>query len=177
MKTTGVLGVNNAYGERVRPVRVKSAGVFLIAVSLFLSGCAGEETPAPSSQATSASDAAERQSACLTERGWEVSIASDGAIQASVPDEQMDVYRQDIADCGEGLLPDPATFSDEQWSEMYAAVMDSADCLAEQGYEAADRPSLQLFIQIEGDWSPYSDIDTYDFERLESLCPQAEYWG
>jgi hypothetical protein len=30
---------------------------------------------------------------------------------------------------------------------------------------------------MNGDWSPYSNIDTYDFERLENLCPQAEYWG
>jgi hypothetical protein len=30
---------------------------------------------------------------------------------------------------------------------------------------------------MNGDWSPYSEIDTYDFTRLENLCPQAEYWG
>ena len=146
----------------------------------LLTGCSAKEAPEPTSHATSAEDALNRQIACLRDRGWEVSGTADGGISASsasVSEEQLDLYRKDAEECGKGLLPDRAKFTDEQWAEMYAAVIESADCLGKQGYEAPDRPSLQAFIDMNGDWSPYSNIDTYYFERLENLCPQAEYWG
>ena len=181
MKTMGGFGRTHTSGPRRLPTLVLRAGLLMaVATPALLTGCAGEEPREPTSHATSAEDATNRQSACLRDRGWEVSITDDGAISissSSVSEEQLDLYRKDAEECGEGLLPDPAAFTDEQWSEMYTAVTNSADCLAKQGYEAPDRPTLQAFIDMDGGWSPYSEIDTYDFERLEDLCPQAEYWG
>jgi hypothetical protein len=176
MKTVG--DFSRAGRPRLRAYRTLAyrAGALIIAATLT-PGCSAEESPEPTSHATSAQEAADRQSACLRDRGWAVTITADGGISSSVSEEQMDVYRQDIEECGKGLLPDRAKFTDEQWSEMYAAVIESADCLAEQGYEAPETPSLQAFIDLNGDWSPHSTIDTYEFERLEALCPQAEYWG
>ncbi len=194
MKTVGGFETKDTTGPRRPPSLMLRAGLLTAAATLaLLTGCSAmerreptshpisaEKLPEPTSHATSAEDATNRQSACLRDRGWAVSITDDGAISvssSSVSEEQLDLYRKDAEQCGEGLLPDPATFDDNQWSEMYTAVMDSADCLAKQGYEAPNRPSLQAFIDVAGDWSPYSEIDTYDFERLEDLCPQAEYWG
>jgi hypothetical protein len=177
MKTVGDSDRTDRTGPGPSRTLVYRAGV-LVAAATLLTGCSAEATPEPTPHATSAQDAAERQSACLRDRGWTVTITDDGAISSSsVSEEQLDVYRKDIEECGEGLLPDRAKFTDEQWAEMYAAIIETADCLGKQGYDAPDRPSLQAFIDMNGDWSPYSNIDTYDFERLENLCPQAEFWG
>ena len=180
----GICLRKTAVDSRAPSGRLHRTRISLAAVAIsLLAGCSSNDEAASVPQATSAEDAAERRIACLQDRGWDVTITDDNAIAASVPSDQLTVYQRDLDECAEGLLPDKAAFTQQQWSEAYAAANETADCLAEQGYEIAERPSLQTFIENNGDWSVYADlldqgiIMNSDVSTLEASCPQAEYWG
>lgn len=44
--------------------------------------------------------------ACLTERGWDVSVSGDALMSGDIPNEQIAAYGKDSDECGENLTPD-----------------------------------------------------------------------
>jgi hypothetical protein len=176
----------NRLGDNVALLGRRSwtASMCLAAILVpFISGCSPTDDTPPITHATSAIDAAERRIACLQDRGWKATLSEDNGVQASVPNEQLDMYQKDVEECGEGLLPDKTAFTQDQWSRAYELANETADCLAELGYEGKNRPSLQAFIESNGDWSVYADLLDQgiilhsDLSTLTASCPQAEYWG
>lgn len=157
--------------------------MLLTILGVILAGCTADRPPPPAPHATSSLDASQRRLACLQERGWDVQLGADDSVQGTIPAQQMDAFQRDNEECGRGLIPDKSTFTPEQWSASYAIAIEAADCLESQGYDISDRPTLQRYIDIQGEWNPYIDllnagtIAPAQMPSLENSCPQPEYWG
>lgn len=164
--------------------RSKRLGLLLgAALVIALAGCTAGSEPAPVPHATSSLDASQRRMACLQDKGWEVHLGDDGSVQGTIPIQQMDAFQRDNEECGYGLIPDRSIFTPKQWAAAYAIAIETADCLDARGYHVDDRPTLQAYIDMGGDWNPYirllddGTIKPAEIALLEKSCPQPDYWG
>lgn len=167
---------------RLRRSSYCGAMVFSI-LAMALAGCTTGPQAQPAPHATSSLDASQQRLACLQEKGWDVELGSDDSVQGAIPAQQMDAFQRDNEVCGRGLIPDKSTFTQEQWSASYAMATETADCLENLGYEVTDRPTLQAYVDILGEWNPYISlldagvIAPPQMPSLERSCPQPDYWG
>ena len=69
--------------------------------------------------------------------------------------------------------PPPETRGD--WETIYRRVLDTAACLEAEGHNVPDPPTLDAFIDSDGDWDPYlavDDVSNDEWNRLLGVCPQ-----
>ena len=121
-------------------------------------------------------------SQCLQEKGWDVAVTPDGAIHMDLPQEQGAPYDEDDKTCEEHFGYDVApVYTDDDVREIYAKVVATAECIAEQGYDPGDPPSEQTFVeQVQSDtggWDPYSDLYPHrmgveEYYELIEKCPR-----
>lgn len=119
---------------------------------------------------------------CITDHGFSVTLTKDGPglSYASVPPEQNQLaYAVEMA-CKEGLhLPKPAPLSVDQLEETYAYMVALAGCLVSQGYSVSDPPSVGVYIDSQGNWNPYDDVNVGPgaWVSLNQACPQNPMGG
>lgn len=129
-------------------------------------------------------DFATDMQACLTERGWAVSLGTDGSfITDNIPNGQRDVYFADEDDCRKQLGYDqpPPALSDDQVREAYQHGLWDWKCLDENGYSPDPPPSEQTFVDGYHAtitlWSPFSQytatLPQDDLGQLFSECPRS----
>ena len=157
-------------------------------VCLFLiTGCAtGEDqvnTPSPSVHATGR---LAKLQACLATAGWET-VPDGGTLKGpSLSQEQSPLYEADQTQCIEetGFL---VPFTAEEYHRLYPLEVANHKCLLDHGFESADPPSEQQFVE---DWlaasevrMPYQantlvfhDSDDEVFEAATQVCPPP-LWG
>lgn len=112
---------------------------------------------------------------CLRDHGFAVTLADDSIQMGGVPAEQSDLLNAYLIACRAGLYLPEATRTPEQWAELYAYKLAVADCLRAEGHNISEPPSLEVFVESDGMWSPFSDLLELGFGewgRLEKFCPQ-----
>ena len=118
---------------------------------------------------------------CLEAAGWEV-IADGGSLSGPpLPEEQAPLYKADEARCAEETqFFDPWTAED--YHRLYPLEIANHQCLLDHGYDSADPPSEQQFVD---DWlaespdnEPYQAIGVLfyggnndEFRVATQVCP------
>lgn len=119
--------------------------------------------------------------ACANDHGFAVTIDPDGGIGfASVTPEQNQLAFAIELACEHGLhVRKPAPLTMEQLEKMYAYMVALAGCLEAQGYSVADPPSLDAYIDSQGDWNPYDGLSLGldAWVPLNRTCPQNPVGG
>lgn len=124
---------------------------------------------------------------CLEELGFVATVDGD-QVSARVPPDQAGELAIAIEKCsGEGLglgpgdtVP-PPTYGD--YERLYTGFVASADCLASQGLEVSDPPSLASFVESKGQaWNPFEpfvppSLTIEQWEELTDLCPQPSLYN
>lgn len=166
---------------RTSSARVRRASVIL-AVALLTTGvmsaCSGDPGHPESSGevALSQSPVADALYRCLTGRGWTITLTDEGAIDASsetIPAEQYDHYVADTWACNTEV---GARFpvDDRQKKLLYTAELQESDCLERLGFDVADAPSLQVFLD-EYDSAPWSAMASSSAAALSETMSDAEW--
>lgn len=169
------------------------AGLVALTTLATVVGCGNGETqsaPAPGAANTTTADRFAPQRAvasCLRESGWAVDFSeSDGSYEvAGIPEAQASQLQADELACGEEFLPEAVGVSDvtpEQWTQMYKAELEVAECLRQEGYGVPEAPTEQAFVDsyVSGTgepWSPYASVPALgdsEWNRLNKTCPQTQ---
>lgn len=119
---------------------------------------------------------------CLIESGYEASVTSDGqSVDLSVNIEQSEAANLALYTCRAQYPVDPAQsgpLTDEQKERFTVYVRETlVQCIAEEGYEIEDIPSVETFISgLEEDrpWNPYMELEYLtqsDLEVVLASCP------
>jgi len=124
-------------------------------------------------------------SRCMNDHGFAVTLHGDGLgiHWADIPSEQNELAAAVSISCLEGLqVPDLASsvLTLDQYAEVYAYRTELAECVRGEGYQVPDPPSLDLFVEEQGRWSPYDAVGVLagsDWDRLNQTCPQEPVGG
>ncbi len=167
----------------------------LLAFVLFLSACFGSGPQADKSPPSVPADevrdydsfASEdaRQQAinqwlldCYEEAGFPSSLTPDGGIYTDVPPDQNDIFDSASTACLEEAIVrfpgPPAPRTREEWAVRWQRQVDTAACLAAEGYEG-EVPSLDTYIDRNGEWFAYQavpEVSRTEWERINRVCPQ-----
>ncbi|ANJ25424.1 hypothetical protein ATC03_00195 [Agromyces aureus] len=120
-------------------------------------------------------------SGCLQERGWDAKANDDGSYDTQVLPDQAEPYEADRQDCLKetGYAGEPEPLSRAELADWYQELLVTAECARGLGYDIADAPSAQVFLdqveggELDGLWGPYpSNLSATDFAELEAACPQ-----
>jgi hypothetical protein len=118
---------------------------------------------------------------CVNDQGFAVTLDPDGGIGfGSVSAEQNGLATAVYFACKAGLrLQAPEPLTSAQWEKVYAYEVALASCVAELGYSVSDPPSLDAYIDSQGDWSPYFDLPDSALLNLDLIrtCPQNPVGG
>lgn len=171
----------------------------LIASCLLVSCTAGDD-PQPDSVSETATDidhaavqeqgdaAHERSLICLEERGHSVTRYPNGEAEVAgqpgpAGEEQL---LQDWAECEEQAgFPEARPLPAEDLSRMYDLALDRAECLRANGWEPAEPPSRQTYIehyqllqQQEGGsdmappYNPAQEYSAGEYNAILAACPE-----
>lgn len=132
--------------------------------------------------------------ACMDAKGWNIELDEwGGSDEPFTSQEEVNRFSEESMACQSelgfiGEVPTEASLRDR-----YAKDLDTWECLRAQGFEVADPPSVETYIEsrldrdYEGEvWLPYQDesisqaletggITWEEFIQLEIDCPQQ--WG
>lgn len=111
--------------------------------------------------------------------GWEFDIPAGGEGQAAA-DRALD-------DCvAQADAPPPIQPTDEELSKLYDALVNSENCLRENGWDVDPAPSREVFVEDypsldggegmvdEPPWSPYLSVPDFSLETAMETCPQPD---
>jgi hypothetical protein len=120
----------------------------------------------------------------MKERGFDATIdPADGALAGVYPTDQKEVFQETLEECMSGAGLDTGaekpTVLDADYERLFKAYVETAECLAREGFETSAPPSLQVFIESDGGaWHPYDviahdrNLSDTDWQRANRLCPQ-----
>lgn len=159
-------------------------------VALLVTGCSGDpqQPRLETDAAKQSSDFLDASVACMRERGWDIEVREDDSWYApGVSEEQYDAYVADTNECQEQneTIEQPEDVSAERWKNGYDAVVESAECLRDQGYDIPKAPSFQAWKDSffagggANQWLPWGfvpvpSMSADEFTSLEKVCPQVE---
>ncbi|GBE22951.1 MAG TPA: hypothetical protein ENH00_01110 [Actinobacteria bacterium] len=125
----------------------------------------------------------QREVACMQDHGFDLVLDADGlgANWANVPQEQNNLALAVAIACHAGLrLPDRVPRTEEQWAELLAYQIALRDCVASLGHDVPEPPSLDQFIESNGNWTAYDMVPNLvgpAWDELAKTCPQAPVGG
>ncbi|MCI9889440.1 hypothetical protein JT358_13370 [Micrococcales bacterium 31B] len=160
------------------------ASILATVVLAALSGCSGSSEYAAQYKALSPTYTQDRAQAivrCVAEAGFTVHTNEGGGVGYSsneVPDAQADLADQAIKTCYTSLQGAEAPLTTTQWTTIYHLQVEARGCLASQGYDTSEPPTLQTFLgSTQGSpWSPWSEMNRYRLPQakvaeLTVKCP------
>ena len=185
-RTSRLLGRVAYPRDPVMKLRAAAAGVLLLTI-----GGACASTAEVDSTSASPADVNPLQPvvSCMRERGFNAAIDPvDGALAGTYPSDQREIFQEALEECmsGAGLDTDAEkpTLSDADYERLFTAYVETAECLVAEGFEVSTPPSLQVFIESEGEaWHPYDviahdrSLSDSDWQRANRLCPQPSDFG
>lgn len=153
--------------------------------------------PGPSPESASPSDvdfsaiqaqgdaAVERSNQCMEERGFVVTRFPNGESQIASPpgpDGEENLLRN-WEECDDlAGFPEPVVFSDEDLSRMYDLQLERGECLRAKGWEPAEPPSRQTYIEHykflqqggseEPPYDPAMDLPPAEANAARDACPE-----
>ena len=119
---------------------------------------------------------------CLIMRGFDVTVGRDWIRYSGTDDADSARYNAATEECGQGLTPDPASFTDAQWTEIYQQSLTTRECLRERGYTFTEPPTLEQFKSSQGAWEPYTELvqagqlPALQVAELQLTCPGPSFW-
>jgi hypothetical protein len=115
---------------------------------------------------------------CLSEHGWDVTVNPvDGGIENELPTEQGDAYSADLAACyDETGANEVRELTQDDYAKGYAMMLNSLECLRDEGVDLPDAPSYQEYVDSKGMYTPYRDMPDGRSEELLAACPQPQLW-
>lgn len=121
---------------------------------------------------------------CMADRGWEVEdVTGDGGFSpGEIPNEQVDELNDATFACWAEADVRPEYFTQSEWEAWHTGLMETTRCLEAEGYSISDPPSLQQFIDSQGEWTPYGAllqsgaIQGFDLPALQEVCPEEAFW-
>ncbi|TFD49591.1 hypothetical protein E3T55_10960 [Cryobacterium frigoriphilum] len=156
--------------------RVLGLATILTLAAVCLVGCTSHSDtskPRPSSQA----EGNERMVQCLSDRGWDAVLSSDGGIESSFPSEQEEVYSADVDDCFDVTgVNQVRTLNTDEFKKGYDLMSSSLECLRATGLDLPDAPSYQAFVDSNAGYTPYRDLPDELYDELIEACPQPQLW-
>jgi len=159
--------------------------------ALVLSGCAvavPSGSPVAPPNSLSLSPAGDDLYECITEKGWDVTLLWDGGVEASsetIPQEQLDLYRADMAECMAELDQRILAMTEVEIRAAYLAELVTRECLVGLGYDVQEPPSEQTYIDdfFGVRWTAYGEsnvsvqaLSDSEWRTLNESCPQPS-WG
>lgn len=159
-----------------------------------LAGCsAGPEPVEVTNSAKNPLIAAEIQ--CLAEAGFEGEETWDGALVngPSVTSGEFDDFGRALESCNEQLGIENFALTDAQFVQLYEQELAEKECLAAEGYDVGEPPSVETFMQTWATPSRWTAWDSSnaadpsafdaDFEKSQALqmqlalrCPPPSWW-
>lgn len=149
-------------------------GVLVLPLGACSAATSGSATPPPQSR----EEATERLAACLAERGWNVTInPADGGIDNEFPSDQEDAYAADRDACYDITgANDVRELTQDDYAKAYGMMLESLECLRNEGVDLPDAPSYQEYVDSKGMYTPYRDMPDGRYEELLTACPQPQLW-
>jgi len=121
---------------------------------------------------------------CVNDHGFPAQLKPDGLTidYTGVTDEQQQIAQAVSIACFNGLrLPNtwPPQYTNQQWEKLYSYELALADCVRGQGYDVTDPPSVDVFIDTTGMWSPYDELSLMGAvqTQLKQACPPSPVGG
>lgn len=119
----------------------------------------------------------DRLASCLRAEGWQVTWTDDGGMEVDYSGSSEEAFFASEDACEEriGPQPTPAPLTENEIAEFYRQDLQIAECLAAQGVEVDEPPSLELYTQdylaMEPPWAPYDGV--HDTAAL-AACPRPQ---
>lgn len=159
----------------------------LIATGVLLAGCAASEPgPRPSHPLA---EYAERVTACLQDRGWDAVATFDNTVtsgdpKTGIPPEQLTAYQAAEQECIDELgYGEPRTPTTEQLREMYQLDIAERECMIDLGFDIAELPSEQVYIETFGTasgWDIGQQVPVFptqqEYQRVWTACPPPQWF-
>ena len=145
-----------------------------LATLLCLAACASAPPP---THVDSPQEWGAAYAECLSDEGWDVTVAEDGSVSVTVPAAQGDAYDAATAQCREGLtITQFDEYTDAQRHDLYDDQVAVHDCLVDLGVTLPTPPSFTVFDEQGGVWTPWldvaQDVVSGDGPALQEQCPQ-----
>lgn len=174
--------------------RLIARQVCLVAAALALAGCASTPQPPPTGESLvipPVSGAAHEGTidewsaamvGCLQERGWDASIPPGtppgGLSSGHVPDDQVEVYREDLDHCLTVEVGEWVEIRDEADLRARYDTLDAQyGCLTAEGFDVSEPPTFETFrdaFNSTGTTLSYYPLNEVEGDRgreAEALCP------
>lgn len=178
-----ITGEDLVVGGRV-PFRPRLGRIFaIVTVSVglgFLFGCAAQPPPPvvkepepPVVMLGGHTDPMFVQ--CMLDAGWESHEMANGGVIFGAPEGQGTAFDNSELECmnNAGIAPTPVTspLTDEELRQAYDSTVILRNCLSDAGFEVADPPSIQAYIESEGEWTPLAELPPESLLGVEAICP------
>ncbi|BDZ48104.1 hypothetical protein GCM10025867_03450 [Frondihabitans sucicola] len=122
-------------------------------------------------------DLARARAACLTSKGWPVSVSEDASISANLRPGTEESYDDDDRTCLKELGVDvDAPPSDALLKRAYKESKAGAECLRSAGWQISRAPTYVTFKDTyDSDaWYPWAEVPLEDSEDAITACPAPE---
>lgn len=167
--------------ERVG-IRGRSMAALLVCVVLFLATCtaAPPSTPKPSSPyRLTGEEFLVALAACMQDKGYNARVDEGGLLIEREHDGEA--VAPDIRACKGSIDParlePPPPLTASQLEAMYRYVVAQTECMRAAGYPVSDPPPLQVYVDSDQAFDPYSDLRLrgIDFSHADLLrCQDVE---
>jgi hypothetical protein len=101
-----------------------------------------------------------------------------GFTASGVGENEISIMQQCRESASERWPDPPPPVSATEFAALYDLYMKQAECLEQEGYEV-EPPSLDRYIDIQGNWVPYDDLpemhDGQEWLRINEACPQSPW--
>jgi len=105
--------------------------------------------------------------ACLKSRGIDAEVENGFGVLFTDPTGTA--YEECQAKVDE-LMPPHPLMSDR---ENYEAWVQAAECIRDLGFDVAETPSFEVWVEDRGkNWNPYDDLLGETFWEVHAICPQ-----
>jgi hypothetical protein len=184
--------------ERTFLATVARAGACAALAALTLvsvSACTTDDQPAAAEytppawfaeQARAREEMASKLQTCMDAKGWTVTLNEyGGAAEAFTTEEELDRFNEDSMQCQIESGRNVAAVTEAELRADYRRDVDTMRCLRNEGFDVADPPSEDAYVEsrlatVPPDdlWVPYDDpalqdvLGTGDAAALERTCPQ-----
>ncbi len=176
-------GEGLAVGGR-RPFQPRLGRLFaIVTVSValgFLSGCAAQPPPPvvkepepPVVMLGGHTDPVFVQ--CMLDAGWESHEMANGGVIFGAPEGQGTAFADSERECMNSakIAPTPviSPLTEEEFRQAYDSTVIVRNCLSGAGFDVADPPSIQAYIEADGEWTPLAELPPESLLGVEAICP------
>ncbi|MFC4613442.1 hypothetical protein ACFO3K_01830 [Cellulomonas algicola] len=177
---------------------VRAAVVSILA--LTAAGCSADEAPVETEwkppawfaeQAREREEVAAKMQTCMDAKGWTVTLDEyGGAAEPFTSEDEANRFSEDSMACQEEAGRRLGALTEDELREAYTRDVDTMMCLRNEGFDMADPPTVDTYVESrladpppDDLWVPYTDpavqgalesgsLSADGLVELERTCPQ-----